>query len=631
MHLDNCSKIEQWLDFPGSTTNMASAPRGPRTSETNADIKAMLKVELNDTVHALEALLAPHPAAYAGGLALLTREDCEAYKEAHHIDHEQDDEEDTEYWQAVSENSMPNFAARMQRVMELNSAKQETLDAFRQLCSALREIQAKQSEIQAKQKESERQMQATLEAIRSELVTLRGGRAQDAAACEAGTSASGASKPKRQRPDEVSRGVAANILRTAVGRGSGAKGPPGFERSAFDDEGAENVDEQTNTCIKVNDPSSARHSAMLLAYKLQTDRATQVRFYMSNYLQPWLFLRRTHSMPDRKEILVKLIEHMAEEQKPLVSKNELDEVDADDLLGWAELLINSDEQLKKEFENLESAAWQAFGLRAKALVLDNMPMAMRGNILDGFSAHSDSLLASAKYEQLDQLLRPLQNLARMPLVEEDGGADDEAQEAAPGQLGRFFLHARGSVQSRAPSKASSAWMATRPRSKSSTRSRRRCSRPRDRSSSRTASSSRRPTARSTLSLSSPRRCTVSSSAASTSSSARASRSPSSTSTMPWTSRQRLGHRTRASCGSPRVRASAPSPPSSARSPPSSSRPSTRPPRWPSLPRCRHAREAIMNAVVDTARGRRANTLEAKVADLTEQIAQHLTSHGSLDL
>ena len=39
----------------------------------------------------------------------------------------------------------------------------------------------------------------------------------------------------------------------------------------------------------------------------------------------------------------------------------------------------------------------------------------------------------------------------------------------------------------------------------------------------------------------------------------------------------------------------------------------------------------MNAVVDTARGRRANTLEAKVADLTEQIAQHLTSHGSFDL
>ena len=289
-------------------------------------------------------------------------------------------------------------------------------------------------EIQAKQKESERQMQASLEAIRSELVTLRGGRAQDAAACEAGTSASGASKPKRQRPDEVSRGVAANILRTAVGRGSGAKGPPGFERSAFDDEGAENVDEQTNTCIKVNDPSSARHSAMLLAYKLKTDRATQVRIYMSNYLQPWLFQRRTHSMPDRKEILVKLIERMAEEQKPLVSKNELDEVDADDLLGWAELLINSDEQLKKEFENLESAAWQAFGLQAKALVLDNMPKAMRGNILDGFSAHSDSLLASAKYEQLDQLLRPLQNLARMPPVEEDGGADDEAQEAAPGPV-----------------------------------------------------------------------------------------------------------------------------------------------------------------------------------------------------
>jgi hypothetical protein len=413
---------------------MASAPRGPRTSETNADIKAMLKVELNDTVHALEALLAPHPAAYAGGLALLTHEDCEAYKEAHHIDHEQVDEEDTEYWQAVSENSMPNFAARMQRVMELNSAKQETLDAFRQLCSALREIQAKQSEIQAKQKESERQMQATLEAIRSELVTLRGGRAQDAAACEAGTSASGASKPKRQRPDEVSRGVAANILRTAVGRGSGAKGPPGFERSAFDDEVVGNVDEQTNTCIKVNDPSSARHSAMLLAYKLKTDRATQVRIYMSNYLQPWLFQRRTHSMPDRKEILVKLIERMAEEQKPLVSKNELDEVDADDLHGWAELLINSDEQLKKEFENLESAAWQAFGLQAKALVLDNMPMAMRGNIHDGFSAHLDSLLASAKYEQLNQLLQPLQNLARMPPVEEDGGADDEAQEAAPGPV-----------------------------------------------------------------------------------------------------------------------------------------------------------------------------------------------------
>ena len=39
----------------------------------------------------------------------------------------------------------------------------------------------------------------------------------------------------------------------------------------------------------------------------------------------------------------------------------------------------------------------------------------------------------------------------------------------------------------------------------------------------------------------------------------------------------------------------------------------------------------MNAVVDTARGRRANTLEAKVADLTEQIAQHLTLHGSFDL
>jgi hypothetical protein len=224
------------------------------------------------------------------------------------------------------------------------------------------------------------------------------------------------------------------MLRTAVGRGSGAKGPPGFERSAFDDEDAENVDEQTNTCIKVNDPSSARNSARLLALKLQTDRATQARFYMSNYLQPWLFQRRTHSMPDRKEILVKLIGRMADEQKPLVSKNELDEVDADDLLGWAELLINSDEQLKKEFENLESAAWLAFGLRAKALVLDNMPMAMRGNIHDGFSAHLDSLLASAKYEQLNQLLQPLQNLARMPPVEEDGGADDEAQEAAPGPV-----------------------------------------------------------------------------------------------------------------------------------------------------------------------------------------------------
>lgn len=443
MHLDllkNRTCAGRVEAFPGSTTNMASAPRGPRTSEMNAadGIKAMLKVELNDTVHALEALIAPHPAAYAGGLALLTREDCEAYEEKHHIDDEQVDEEDTEYWQAVSEDSMPNFAARMRRVMELNSAIMQGCNsqqgAFRQLCSALREIQTKQNEIQAKQKDTARQMQASLEAIRSELVTLRGGRAQDAAACEAGTSASGASKPKRQRADEVSRGVAANILRTAVGRGSGAKGPPGFERSAFDDEDAENVDEQTNTCIKVNDPSSARHSAMLLAYKLKTDRATQVRFYMSNYLQPWLFLRRTHSMPDRKEILVKLIERMAEEQKPLVSKNELDEVDADDLLGWAELLINSDEQLKKEFENLESAAWQAFGLQAKALVLDNMPVAMRGNILDGFSAHSDSLLASAKYEQLDQLLQPLQNLARMPLVEEDGGADDEAQEAAPGPV-----------------------------------------------------------------------------------------------------------------------------------------------------------------------------------------------------
>jgi hypothetical protein len=39
----------------------------------------------------------------------------------------------------------------------------------------------------------------------------------------------------------------------------------------------------------------------------------------------------------------------------------------------------------------------------------------------------------------------------------------------------------------------------------------------------------------------------------------------------------------------------------------------------------------MNAVVDTARGWRASTLEAKVADLTEHIAQHLTSHGSFDL
>jgi hypothetical protein len=46
----------------------------------------------------------------------------------------------------------------------------------------------------------------------------------------------------------------------------------------------------------------------------------------------------------------------------------------------------------------------------------------------------DSLLASAKYEQLNQLLQPLQNLARMPPVEEDGGADDEAQEAAPGPV-----------------------------------------------------------------------------------------------------------------------------------------------------------------------------------------------------
>ena len=436
-----CSKIESKHTFPVCLNDehsgaMASAPRVPRTSEMNVDgIVRLVKAELNGTVHALEALLAPHPAAYAGGLALLTREDCEAYKEEHHIDDEQLDEEDADHWQAVSEHSMPSFAARMRRVTGLNSAimqgcnqQQETTAVLKALC----EIKAKQSEIQAKQKESERQAQATLEAIRSELVTLRGGRAQDAAACEAGTSASGASKPKRQRADEVSRGAAANILRTAVGRGSGAKGPPGFERSAFDDE--ENVDEQTNTCIKVNDPSSARNSAMLLAYKLQTDRATQVRFYMSNYLQPWLFQRRTHSMPDRKEILVKLIEHMADEQKPLVSKNELDEVDADDLLGWAELLINSDEQLKKEFENLESAAWLAFGLRAKALVLDNMPMAMRGNIHDGFSAHLDSLLASAKYEQLNQLLQPLQNLARMPPVEEDGGADDEAQEAAPGPV-----------------------------------------------------------------------------------------------------------------------------------------------------------------------------------------------------
>ena len=403
----------------------------PRTSEMNTDgIKALLKAELTDAVQALEALLAPHPAAYTGGLTLLTIEDCEAYKEKHHIDDEEVDEEDIDFWLAVSEHSMPHFADRMQRLIMRNSAIMQGRNQQQETTAVLKALR----EIQAKQKESERQVQATLEAIRSELVTLRGGRAQDAAACEAGTSASGASKPKRQRPDEVSRGVAANILRTAVGRGSGAKGPPGFERSAFDDEGAENVDEQTNTCIKVNDPSSARHSAMLLAYKLQTDRATQVRFYMSNYLQPWLFLRRTHSMPDRKEILVKLIEHMAEEQKPLVSKNELDEVDADDLHGWAELLINSDEQLKKEFENLESAAWQAFGLRAKALVLDNMPMAMRGNIHDGFSAHLDSLLASAKYEQLNQLLQPLQNLARMPPVEEDGGTDDEAQVAAPGPV-----------------------------------------------------------------------------------------------------------------------------------------------------------------------------------------------------
>ena len=408
---------------------MASAPRMPRTSEMNTDgIKALLKAELTDAVQALEALLAPHPAAYTGGLTLLTIEDCEAYKEKHHIDDEQVDEEDIDFWLAVSEHSMPHFADRMQRLIMRNSAIMQGRNQQQETTAVLKALR----EIQAKQKESERQMQASLEAIRSELVTLRGGRAQDAAACEAGTSASGASKPKRQRADEVSRGVAANILRTAVGRGSGAKGPPGFERSAFDDE--ENVDEQTNTCIKVNDPSSARHSAMLLAYKLKTDRATQVRIYMSNYLQPWLFQRRTHSMPDRKEILVKLIEHMAEEQKPLVSKNELDEVDADDLLGWAELLINSDEQLKKEFENLESAAWLAFGLRAKALVLDNMPMAMRGNIHDGFSAHLDSLLASAKYEQLNQLLQPLQNLARMPPVEEDGGADDEAQEAAPGPV-----------------------------------------------------------------------------------------------------------------------------------------------------------------------------------------------------
>jgi len=408
----------------------------PRTSEMNTDgIKALLKAELTDAVQALEALLAPHPAAYTGGLTLLTIEDCEAYKEEHHIDDEQLDEEDADHWQAVSEHSMPGFAARMRRVTGLNSAIMQGCNQQQETTAVLKALR----EIQAKLKESERQVQATLEAIRSELVTSRGGKAHAAAACEAGTSASGASgASKRQRADELSRGAAANMLRTAVGRGSGAKGPPGFERSAFDDEDAENVDEQTNTCIKVNDPSSARNSAMLLAYKLQTDRATQVRFYMSNYLQPWLFQRRTHSMPDRKEILVKLIEHMADEQKPLVSKNELDEVDADDLLGWAELLINSDEQLKKEFENLESAAWLAFGLRAKALVLDNMPMAMRGNIHDGFSAHLDSLLASAKYEQLNQLLQPLQNLARMPPVEEDGGADDEvndeAQEAAPGPV-----------------------------------------------------------------------------------------------------------------------------------------------------------------------------------------------------
>ena len=397
----------------------------------NADgIKALIKAEHDQTVRALEALLAPHLAAYTGGLAILTREDREAYKDEHHIDDEHD-EEDIRHWIAVSEHSMPNFADRMQRVITLNSAimqgcnqQQEMTDVLK----ALREIQANQ----AKQKEWERQVQATLEAMRAELVTSRGGRAHDAAACEAGTSASGASK--RPRDAELSRGAAANMLRKAVGSGSGAKGPPGFDRSAFDDEDAENVDEQTNTCIKVNDPSSARHSAKLLALKLQTDRATHVRFYMSHYLQPWLFQRRTHSIPPRKEILVKLIERMADEQKPLVSKNELDEIDADELLGWAELLIDSHEQLKKEFDNLESAAWQAFGLQAKAFVLDNMPMAMRGNIHDGFSAHLDALLASAKYVQLSQLLQTLQNLARMPAVEEDGGADDEAQEAAPGPV-----------------------------------------------------------------------------------------------------------------------------------------------------------------------------------------------------
>ena len=96
----------------------------PRTSEMNTDgIKALLKAELTDAVQALEALLAPHPAAYTGGLTLLTIEDCEAYKEKHHIDEdEQVDEEDIDFWLAVSEHSMPHFADRMQRLIMRNSA-----------------------------------------------------------------------------------------------------------------------------------------------------------------------------------------------------------------------------------------------------------------------------------------------------------------------------------------------------------------------------------------------------------------------------------------------------------------------------------------------------------------------------
>ena len=418
----------------------------PRTTEPNSDplirdIKALLheqnrsiqtgQTHVQDT---LEAVLAPHPAAYAGGPTLLTFEDYEAYKEQKAQDGDQfeDDEEEVPFWNGVADLAMPNTADRMHRVMRFNSALLQgcPVGLGQAILKGL-------GEMQAKQVQSERQLQAQLEAFRSELLTTRGGRAPAAAAFEAGTSAGA----KRQRGDQLSRGDAADTLRKALNKarnGSGSKMPPDFQPSAFDahsDEDAENLDQQV-TCIKVilNDASTAKTSARLLALKFKTDRATQARIYQTSFLQPWLFQRRTKSLPPPKEILIALIEAMADEPKPLVSKDELNELDVDRLLEWAELLLNSHELLKEEFEKLESAAWQAFGLQAKAFVLDNLPVAMRDNIDVGFSAHLDSLLAGAKYMQLAQLLQPLQNLARMPPVEEDGGTDDEAQVAAPGPV-----------------------------------------------------------------------------------------------------------------------------------------------------------------------------------------------------